>query len=539
MKNKTAFYLTYSILVAFVFVSLSGCKNEKKDSNFKTPLTQETSTEETLYRPNFHFTPKANWMNDPNGMFYLNGTYHLYFQYYPDGNIWGPMHWGHATSKDMVIWEEQPIALYPDDLGLIFSGSAVVDINNTSGFGKKGIPPIVAIYTYHNMQGEKDGKIDYQTQAIAYSLDEGKTWAKYKNNPVVPNPGIKDFRDPKVMWHEATNTWIMTLAAGNKIMFYSSSNLKEWTLESSFGKDLGAHGGVWECPDLIPMKVDGFDKTKWVLLVSINPGGPNGGSATQYFIGDFDGKKFEADKNFLNMLQNKKAVWLDYGRDNYAGVTWSNIPENDSRTLFIGWMSNWDYARDVPTFTWRSSMTLPRELQLKRKKENYYLESLPIHEIYDYTNTTIEKNLTNPKELENIWKNSNINMDRLSIEFELNDLKENNYDILFYNKVGDTLSLGLNNIEAEFYIDRTKSGKIDFSKKFAPNISKVKLPKTLHALSVQILLDKTSVEVFYNNGETVMTELFFPNSPLNKFSIHSVDKNLEIKNLKIREFKFK
>ncbi|GAA4816085.1 glycoside hydrolase family 32 protein [Litoribaculum gwangyangense] len=537
MTSKNLYYIL-SILFALSIV-LPSCKNEKKESNLEAVSTQEISLEEALYRPNFHFTPKANWMNDPNGMFYLNGTYHLYFQYYPYGNVWGPMHWGHATSKDMITWEEQAIALYPDDSGLIFSGSAVVDKNNTSGFGKNGIMPVVAIFTYHNMDMEKDGKIDYQTQAIAYSLDEGMTWTKYDKNPVIPNPGIKDFRDPKVMWDEANNKWIMTLAAGNKVMFYSSFNLKEWTLESDFGESIGGHGGVWECPDLFSMKVENSDEIKWVLLVSINPGGPNGGSATQYFVGDFDGNRFVMDDDFSHQLEAKDSIWLDYGKDNYAGVTWSNIPETDGRTLFIGWMSNWDYARDVPTFKWRSAMTIPRDLQLKKINENYYLESLPVDELYNYAENTIQKDLVNSKELEDLINHSNINLANINIAFDLKDLKETNYDFLFFNKEGDMLSLGLNNMETEFFINRTKSGKVDFSEKFAPKISTVKTSEILRELSVQILLDKTSVEVFYNDGEVVMTELFFPNAPFDKFSLSSKDKTFKIENVKIQEFKFK
>lgn len=330
-------------------------------------------------------------MNDPNGMFYLNGIYHLYFQYYPKGNVWGPMHWGHAISKDLISWKEQPIALYPDKLGLIFSGSAVVDYKNTSGFGKNGIIPIIAIYTYHNLEGEKAKEIDFQTQAIAYSLDEGLTWTKYNKNPVIANPGIKDFRDPKVIWDTKNSTWILVLAARNKIMFYSSKNLKNWKLESSFGQDYGQHGGVWECPDLFPIKVEESDETKWVLIVSINPAAPNGGSGTQYFIGDFIGNKFTIDPNFSKQLDTQKAVWIDYGRDNYAGVTWSNIPKKDGRSLFIGWMSNWDYARDVPTETWRSAMTIPRELKLNKIANKYILTSKPVTEFSNYISKTLFK----------------------------------------------------------------------------------------------------------------------------------------------------
>jgi fructan beta-fructosidase len=220
------------------------------------------------YCPAYHFTPAAHWMNDPNGMVYYQGTYHLFFQYYPGGMVWGPMHWGHATTTDLVSWKEQPIALYPDSLGYIFSGSAVIDTNNTAGFGPKA------------------GTATYQNQSLAYSLDAGKTWTKYAGNPVLKNPGIKDFRDPKVTWNAVSRKWLMTLATLDRITFYSSPNLKDWTKESEFGQKLGAHGGVWECPDLFPLVLNG--KTYYVLIVNINPGGPNGGSATQYFVGNFE-----------------------------------------------------------------------------------------------------------------------------------------------------------------------------------------------------------------------------------------------------------
>ncbi|WP_299109250.1 glycoside hydrolase family 32 protein [uncultured Winogradskyella sp.] len=537
MKNKLYNYLLLISLGIFL-VNITACKENKSKKQEDAVVVSETSLEEELYRPNFHFTPEANWMNDPNGMFYLNGKYHLYFQYYPESNVWGPMHWGHAISDDMINWKEQPIALYPDDLGLIFSGSIVVDTNNTSGFGENGIAPVVAIFTHHNMQGEKDGKLDFQTQSIAYSLDEGFTWTKYSNNPVISNPGIKDFRDPKVIWDDKNKKWIMSLAAGNKIMFYSSTNLKEWNFESDFGENLGQHGGLWECPDLFPIKVDGSDETKWVLIVSINPAGPNGGSATQYFIGDFNGKSFELDKKFSKQLNEDNAVWLDYGRDNYAGVTWSNIPETDGRKLFIGWMSNWEYARDVPTFKWRSTMTIARELKLKSNKDKFILHSLPVDELNSYSNKTIKKDKIESSDIKKLLNDSDLDMAKLNLEFELNDLKEETYNISFYNKEGDTLIIGLNNLDNKFFINRQKSGKVDFSEKFAPNTSTVSMQKGMKSLKFQILLDKTSIEIFLNDGEIVMTELFFPNYPLELFSITSKDKTFKIENLQIQEFKF-
>ena len=536
MKNKKAYFGIPLLLIAGVFVFSVGCKNNIEKKGSKEIAATEISAEEQLYRPNFHFTPKANWMNDPNGMFYLNGTYHLYYQYYPDGNVWGPMHWGHATSTNMIAWEEQPIAIYPDDLGLIFSGSAVVDVNNTSGFGKDGIVPIVAMYTYHNMKGEQAGDLDFQTQAIAYSLDEGMTWVKYDKNPVIPNSGIKDFRDPKVIWDVDHSKWIMTLAAGDKVLFYSSLNLREWILESSFGAAFGQHDGMWECPDLFPIKVSGQDETKWVLLVSINPAAPNGGSGTQYFVGDFDGQKFTLDTDFKQQLQQDSAVWLDYGRDNYAGVTWSNIPKKDGRKLFIGWMSNWEYARDVPTETWRSAMTIPRELKLKKNEKEFVLSSAPVLELSKYVSKTIVKETLRVNNQKTIITKSEIDLSRVRIQLEMNHLKSDKYDFTFQNSFGDRLSFGIDNIKKQYYLNRQNSGKVTFSDKFANTISKAPIKNPSNMLKIEVLVDKTSIEVFYNDGETIMTEIFFPNEPFEAFSINTSDAALILKNIKIEEF---
>ena len=536
MKNKKAYYGIHLLLIAGVFVFSVGCKNNIEKKGSKEIAATEISAEEQLYRPNFHFTPKANWMNDPNGMFYFNGTYHLYYQYYPDGNVWGPMHWGHATSTNMIAWEEQPIAIYPDDLGLIFSGSAVVDVNNTSGFGKDGIVPIVAMYTYHNMKGEQAGDLDFQTQAIAYSLDEGMTWVKYDKNPVIPNSGIKDFRDPKVIWDVDHSKWIMTLAAGDKVLFYSSLNLREWILESSFGAAFGQHDGMWECPDLFPIKVSGQDETKWVLLVSINPAAPNGGSGTQYFVGDFDGQKFTLDTDFKQQLQQDRAVWLDYGRDNYAGVTWSNIPKKDGRKLFIGWMSNWEYARDVPTETWRSAMTIPRELKLKKNEKEFLLSSAPVSELSKYVSKTIVKETLTVNNQKTIITQSEIDLSRVRIQLEMNHLKSDKYDFTFQNSFGDRLSFGIDNIKKQYYLNRQNSGKVTFSDKFANTISKAPIKNPSNMLKIEVLVDKTSIEVFYNDGETIMTEIFFPNEPFEAFSINTSDAALILENIKIEEF---
>jgi levanase/fructan beta-fructosidase len=512
------------LLLAIGVFFLIGCK-EKTEANRTIGTDTLVISEETRYRPNFHFTPKANWMNDPNGMFYFDGTYHLYFQYYPDGNVWGPMHWGHAISKDLIIWEEQPIAIYPDSLGYIFSGSAVVDVNNTSGFAENGKKPIVAMYTYHNMDGEKAERMDFQTQAIAYSFDEGQTFIKYDKNPVIKNPGIKDFRDPKVVWDNDSKQWIMVLAAGQKIMFYSSSNLKDWKLLLDFGDGIGSHDGVWECPDLFKLKVEGTDEEKWVLLVSINPGGPNGGSATQYFVGDFNGKSFTVDTFFEQHMKSKKAIWLDYGRDNYAGVTWSNIPKEDGRKLFIGWMSNWDYAREVPTETWRSAMTIPRELKLKKVNNNYQLVSQPVKELEAYKKIRIEKANIKFDEEFIVVNNKDIDVNNTVIEIELSNLKNDTYTFSLSNSQGDHLEFGMNNIEHYYFVDRIKSCSINFSDKFADKVSKAYFETPQEKISIQMIIDKTSIELFYNYGETVMTEIFFPNSPMETLKLVTLNQS--------------
>jgi levanase/fructan beta-fructosidase len=475
-------------------------------------------------------------MNDPNGMFFLNGTYHLFFQYYPEGNVWGPMHWGHATSKDMIAWEEQPIAIKPDEKGYIFSGSAVVDINNTSRFGDGITPPVIAIFTYHDPEGEKEGRIDYQSQAIAFSLDEGKTWTKYKGNPVIANPELKDFRDPKVIWDEANKQWLMALTTVEETLFYSSPNLKEWTLLSDFGKGIGAHDGVWECPDLFPMKVENSDEVKWVLIQSLNPGGYNGGSGTQYFVGEFDGKEFKLDPSMEN-LPEKHDYWIDYGKDNYAGVTWSNIPDSDGRILFMGWMSNWLYGKEVPTETWRSAMTVARELKLKKVGDTYRIYSLPVEELDAYISKTIDKVSVEVEKPSTIITSTDIDLAKAIIKYEFVPSQNENYEFNLGNQKGDTLKFGFDKPKNQFYIDRKKSGITSFNDDFANKVSTAPRTSKSDTISVQIVLDKTSIELFFDEGETVMTEIFFPNAPFKSFSAKA-DKNFKIENVEMNQLKF-
>jgi fructan beta-fructosidase len=520
-----------------MITTIIGCiNNSKKDQSNTSKMTY---SEEALYRPNFHFTPEKNWMNDPNGMFYLNGTYHLYFQYYPDDSVWGPMHWGHAVSKDLIEWKEQPIAIFPDSLGYIFSGSAIVDHENRSGFGKDGVPPVIAIYTYHDMDKEKKGDIDFQSQAIAYSNDEGQTWTKYSGNPVIPNTGIKDFRDPKVVWDEDRDRWVMVLATYEKTLFYASSNLKEWEYLSSFGEGIGAHDGVWECPDLFPVNVENSQEVKWVLLQSLNPGHINGGSGTQYFIGDFDGTKFIMDDKFAQDVKTNEAIWLDYGRDNYAGVTWSNVPEEDGRTLFIGWMSNWEYAQVVPTNIWRSSMTLARELKLSKTNDNYRLASIPVKELNKYKKTIVDTANVKFKGEYLIFEGSKEVLNKSVIEITLKNINAEKYNFRLSNENGDVLDFGIDTVDSNFYIDRSNSGLKAFSDKFSNTISKAPIKSIQDELTIEFILDKTSIEIFYNKGETVMTEIFFPNAPFQTLKLNVTNNSdVIIHNLTISQLEF-
>ena len=523
-------HLITIIFVLFLFVA---CKQKAETNKESSELISEVSySEEELYRPNFHFTPKKAWMNDPNGMFYYNGYYHLYFQYHPESNVWGPMHWGHAISTDMISWIEQPIAIYPDELGTIFSGSAVVDIGNTSGFGEvTKAAPVVAMYTNHLDKGDDNVN---QTQSIAYSNDEGKTFTKYENNPVI-DANLKDFRDPKVTWDADRNKWVMVLAAGDKIMFYDSKDLKKWNLLSDFKKENTSQDGVWECPDLFKLPVIGTDESKWVLIVSIGKGGPNGGSATQYFIGDFDGTTFTMDKEFETARNKEHTYWIDFGRDNYAGVSWSNARRKDGTKLMIGWMSNWDYAVKVPTETWRSTMTIAREVQLQKGDNGYKLLFNPVKELSNYRSTKYKKANITIKGDTKIIDASAIDLASAEIQFNISNLINEGFTFNLTNKLGDTLSFGYNIANKNFFVDRRKSGKTDFSEKFANAISVAKRTSINPNLSGTIILDKTSIELFFDNGETVITEIFFPNKPYTKLSIEPKDQEFILGSIEINK----
>ena len=529
MKNCNACFI---VITLTILISSISCKNTKEVQ------MKNKNQDEILYRPNFHFSPRKNWMNDPNGMFFYKGKYHLYFQHNPYSNIWGPMHWGHAISMDLITWEEQPIALFPDDLGTIFSGSAVVDHKNTSGFGSVENPPIVAIYTNNDVQKEKEGSNLFQTQSIAYSLDEGQTWTKHKGNPVIINPGIRDFRDPKVIWFDKDQKWIMILAASQQTKFYQSKDLKKWKYMSSFGEGIGNHNGVWECPDLFELYVEGTSKSKWVHLVSINPGGPNGGSATQYFVGDFDGERFIIDSDFELQMKKEHDFWTDFGKDNYAGVTYNNWRSKRLGVLYQGWMSNWQYANVVPTLTWRSAMTIPRELSLYLSQDSVFrIRSKNMISTKESIIKKVEKEKIILENTTLLLNQGVLDLTKAKIEFELNNMEEVIYTFIVSNEKGDSLAFGYDHKQKQFFIDRSNSGEVKFSNNFGSKPTIAPRFKKEDNLKINLILDKTSIELFFDEGETVMTEIFFPNEPFQSLSLETLAKKTSLRNLKFQEIK--
>ncbi|MCY4562532.1 MAG: glycoside hydrolase family 32 protein [Flavobacteriaceae bacterium] len=525
----TSYFIKEINLFSFGILMILGpfCNAQTRASD------QELAKDEQYHRPVYHFSPKKNWMNDPNGMFYYDGVYHLYFQHNPFDNVWGPMHWGHATSKDLLVWEEHEIAIYPDSLGTIFSGSAIVDHHNTSGFGDAQ-KPIVAIYTNHSHEGQDAGRNDYQTQSIAYSTDQGYQFTKYQHNPVIPNPGIIDFRDPKVTWYEYENKWIMSLAVGQLIYFYESKDLKKWTYLSSFGQDIGNHDGVWECPDLIQLPILGTEQSKWVLFVSINPGGPSGGSATQYFVGDFDGQNFTVNDRFAASMNEYHDFWVDYGKDNYAGVTYSNTETDDGKKIFHGWMSNWQYANVVPTTTWRSAMTLPRELSLGIVDGVYRLVSEPISTLSNYSKHYMEIKSDDP--VIEIKKNNPPFFTTCEINFKVS--AKSGFVATLSSEIGDTLAFGYDVENSSFYIDRSGTGIVDFSDDFGDKKTVCKRISASNMLNGRILLDKASIEVFLDDGLNVMTEIFFIEKPFTTLNFESKDKSPIEKQIQINDLHF-
>ena len=432
------------------------------------------------YRPSYHHAPERGWMNDPNGLFFKDGVWHLYYQYNPYGSMWGNMHWAHSTSTDLVHWQQQPVALAPDAWGTMFSGSCVVDHNNTAGFGKDAI---ISMYT--SSRPTPFGG-DVQAQCIAYSNDGGKTFTKYVGNPVITDEK-KDFRDPHVFWNEEVGFWNMILAAGQEMQIYSSANLKDWKYESSFGHEYGNHGGVWECPDLMKMKVRGTEKEKWMLICNINPGGPFGGSAAQYFIGQFDGHKFTCED------EPSETKWMDYGKDHYATVTFDNA--SDGRRCAIAWMSNWQYANQVPTMQYRSANSIVRDLGLFEYKGETYCSVLPAKEM-------------------TAARGAKVGAPTEACEIVV-DIK-GDAQITLRNAKGERVVMTYDDAEETFDMDRRRSGNISFSDAFpvvtsSPTYGKIR--------QLRIFVDRSSIEAFDSEGKMVMTNLVFPTEPYDRLVV--------------------
>ena len=444
------------------------------------------------YRPQFHFTPPMNWMNDPNGLVYYDGEYHLFYQHNPHGNTWGHMSWGHAVSSDLVRWQHLPIALHEEYGVMVFSGSCVVDEKNTSGFGRNGQPPLVAIYTGHGL-----GK---QTQDIAYSRDRGRTWTKYAGNPVLDR-NEANFRDPKVFWHEPTSKWVMIVSMANAkyVQFYGSVDLKKWEHLSDFGPAGVPDKPNWECPDLFELPVEGTEQTKWVLEVDMGSGAVAGGSGGEYFVGHFDGQQFECEHDLA------KSQWVDYGRDFYAPVSFSDIPQQDGRRIWIGWMNNWETSL-LPTQPWRSAMSIPRVLSLRKQQDRMVMVQKPITELRQLRQHPFR---TTNVELAGDVVLDGLSGDRLEIQARFDVGTAEACGLRVRAGESEATIVGYDARTKQLFVDRTKSGESSFHPRFAGKHS-APLDDENGRVELTIFVDVSSIEVFADDGAVVLTERIFP-----------------------------
>ena len=486
----------------------SSVRDAKEDvcwKNFETSDTFDTTNREK-YRPAYHHTPLYGWMNDPNGMFYKDGVWHLCYQWNPYGSKWQNMTWGQSTSRDLIHWDHKDALIEPDGLGTIFSGSAVVDHNNSAGFGDDAV---VFMYT---SAGES------QIQSLAWSTDNGETATMYPGNPVLTMDS--EARDPNMFWNEEKGEWVLLLAHAldHEMLIFTSPDMKTWTLQSSFGKGHGAQNGVWECPDMIELPVRGTNTTKWVLICNINPGGPFGGSATQYFVGDFDGKTFVADTPTSGKVPTK---WMDYGKDHYATVSWSGAPDN--RKVVIGWMSNWQYATEVPTMQFRSANTLPRDLSLfKGDDGEYYLSTIPSPEtdvLRGKLATSVKSTMLSPKGHSFNLPGENDGICEIAVS--VNAMKASGVALTLSNAIGDKVKMVFDPKSGEFSVDRTNSGITIFSQDFPAIVTAPTLRKSTEQ-SLRIFIDRSSIEVFDKDGNFVITNLVFPNKPYTTLTVEPV-----------------
>ena len=499
--------------------SIREAKNDVCWSGMQLSDTFDTTNTEK-YRPAYHHTPLYGWMNDPNGMFYKDGKWHLYFQYNPYGSKWQNMTWGHSVSSDLINWEYLPEAIRPNGLGAVFSGSCAVDSKNTAGFGKDAV---IALYTSAGTS---------QMQSLASSTDGGTTFNIYPGNPIITLES--EARDPKVFWNDDIKAWNMILAHAleREMLIFTSPDMKEWTLQSKFGKGLGAQNDVWECPDLFELTVEGNNDKKWVLLCNLNDG-PFGGSATQYFIGDFDGKTFTPDTDKDGKVPTK---WLDYGKDHYATVTWSDAPDN--RRTAIGWMSNWYYAADIPTKQFRSANTVARDLGLfKGADGEIYVSSAPVPELEslrDVVYSKAGKATIGRKNRSFALPTANDGI--CEIVFDLDAAKATTVEMVLSNDAGDKVVMKYDAEARTLSFDRTQSGVVDFSKHF-PSVTVSPTYEADGKVAIRIFVDRSSIEVFGNGGKFVMTNQVFPTKPYSTLAFSATGGNAKIEGLKVYSLK--
>lgn len=531
-KSKVDYYVPFDLSsykgheVAMNIVTTQGrstVREAKDDACWKNMTLSDTfdTTNREKYRPAYHHTPSYGWMNDPNGMFYKDGVWHLYFQHNPYGSKWQNLSWGHSTSKDLINWTPEPEALEPNGLGMVFSGSCALDTNNTAGYGNDAV---IGLYTSADAS---------QTQSLVWSKDNGKTFEFYPANPVITLES--EARDPNMFWDDNAKQWVLLLAHAleHEVLVFTSPDMKEWTLQSSFGKGIGAQGGVWECPDLFRLNVDGSDEEKWVLVCNLNPGGPFGGSATQYFVGDFDGKTFKADTDSEGKIPTK---WMDYGKDHYATVSWSDAPDN--RRTVIGWMSNWQYAAEVPTMQYRSANTLPRDVSLFRAADGeIYMASEPSPELVALRDKlTVNVKKANIRKKAATYSLPNTNGGVCEILLDIDARKSKLINLTVSNNAGEKVVMQYDVAAHSLSFDRRESGIVDFSPDF-PAVTVSPTFEDKGRISLRIFIDKSSMEVFGNKGQFVMTNLVFPEKPYTTLSISSGDGNARLENLKIYSIK--
>ncbi|MDR8393409.1 glycoside hydrolase family 32 protein [Aliifodinibius sp. S!AR15-10] len=515
ITNPLSLLLIFGILI-------TACQSSENRQEGVETASQEATTYNEQYRPQFHFSPAKNWMNDPNGLVYHDGEYHLFYQYNPFGDTWGHMSWGHAVSDDLVHWEHLPVALEEENNVMIFSGSAVVDHNNTSGFGSADNPPMVAIYTGHHTDQE------LQDQRIAYSTDNGRSWTKYEGNPVLDEE-MANFRDPKVIWHEGSQQWVMVVALPTeyKVRFYGSENLKEWNLLSEFGPS-GATGGIWECPDLFELAVDGdSDQSKWVLQVDLNPGGPFGGSGSQYFVGEFDGKTFAQDPD-----TEGETRWVDYGKDFYAVQSYDNIPENNGRRIWISWMNNWQYAEQIPTSPWRSAMTIPRSLSLQTFDDGIHLVHQPVQELQQLRGEHHQFEQQEISGASDLLAEVSSNGNQLEVIASFSVDEADTVGFKVAQGTSEETVVAYDAVNGYLFVDRTNSGQTDFNENFA-GVHKAPLKQVEGEVKLHIFIDRSSVEVFGNDGRVVITDRIFPSDGSDGISLFTTGGSAELQSLDI------